>query len=195
MRTVRTSVDGETYLHKMLWRVVARQIEHASTNPDGSFYDDLVAMVFASHTLEAYLNFVGERLDPAFWKDERRHFRATGFDGKVRKVLELCQIEEPNRTDRPYHTVWKLKELRDRIAHAKPERFSATTVHSADVEPDLYGTPLDGLVTHQQACEAAEDVKKFIAMIHSAAKRRVSDVGFGTDALSGILQHSTGILS
>src|SRR4051794_8056667 len=120
----RVEVEGEHLLHRILWQVVERQLSNASKNPSGSFYDDLAAMVFASHALEAYVNFVGERLDPEFWKDERIHFRATGFAGKLSKILELCGIEEPSKTERPYSTVWTLKALRDRIAHAKPERFS-----------------------------------------------------------------------
>ena len=64
MKSVRTSVEGERFLHKDLWRVVERQLDHALGTPRGAFYDDLVAMVFALHALEAYLNFVGERVAP-----------------------------------------------------------------------------------------------------------------------------------
>ena len=61
---VITSVEGERFIHKELWRVVIRQLEHAKANPSGAFYDDLVAMTFAFHALEAYLNYVGEKLAP-----------------------------------------------------------------------------------------------------------------------------------
>ena len=64
MDMVQTFIEGERFLHRELWRVVERQLNHASVTPKGAFYDDLVAMVFALHTLEAYLNFAGERLAP-----------------------------------------------------------------------------------------------------------------------------------
>jgi len=185
-------VEGETLLHRILWQTVERQLKNASKNPNGSFYDDLAAMVFASHALEAYLNFVGERLAPEFWKDERKHFRPTGFAGKILKVLELCQIEEPSKIERPYSTVWMLKALRDRIAHAKPERFSATRWHSANEEPDLFRKPLDGVVTHENALAAADDLKKFVRPIHEAARAKIQDVGLGTEAFGRIVQRSTG---
>ena len=55
----------------------------------------VVAMVFAVHTVEAYRNFIGECLDPADWADERNYFRNEpyrGFEGKVKKVLELVGL-------------------------------------------------------------------------------------------------------
>ena len=145
MKTVRTSVEGERFLHKDLWRVVERQLDHALGTPRGAFYDDLVAMVFALHALEAYLNFVGERVAPEIWKDEREFFRNVpyrGFDGKVRKVLELVGLAEPACDIRPYSTVWVLKDLRDLIAHAKPMTFVKVIEHSSEEELLFLESPL-----------------------------------------------------
>jgi hypothetical protein len=192
-KMLRTTISGEFFLHKELWRVVCRQIEHAKANPQGAFYDDLVAMVFASHALEAYLNCAGEQLAPDFWKNERQHFRATGFAGKLQKILGLCGIAEPDKNSRPYKPVWDLKALRDRIAHAKPEKFSETFDHTEQAEPPLYRPPLGGLVTHENSLRAAEDIKTVVELIHSAAKARVQDDDswFRVDALEGALSHST----
>jgi len=145
MAKARTLIEGERFLQKDLWRVVERQLEHATLVPTGAFYDDLVAMVFALHALEAYLNFVGERIAPDIWKDEREYFRKTpyrGFDGKVRKVLELSGLAEPSRDVRPYSTVWLLKDLRDLIAHAKPMRFGSVVEHESNDKPSLLHSPL-----------------------------------------------------
>jgi hypothetical protein len=194
-KSVRTLIEGEIFLHKELWRVVSRQMLYARDNQKASIYDYLVAMIFAFHTLEAYLNFVGERLAPSIWKDERNYFRNEpyrGFDGKVRKILELCNITEPDRTNRPYSTIWYLKDLRDFIAHGRPEKFSDYIDHSPDQETSLFRTPFGNLVTQTKACHAEEDVKAFLDMIHSAAKPLVNDIWFGEDALGGILQYSSG---
>jgi hypothetical protein len=142
---VRTTIEGERFLHRELWAVVERQLGHAAGTPRGSAKDHLVAMVFSFNTLEAYLNYAGEHLAPQIWKDERNFFRSEpfrGFDGKVRKVLELVGLEEPIRTDRPYSTVWMLKDLRDLIAHAKPLKFSYVVEHSADDEPSMFHSPI-----------------------------------------------------
>lgn len=192
---LRTHIEGERFLHRELWRVVERQLEHASSNPQGALYDDLVAMVFSLHTLEAYLNFAGERLAPEIWKDERNFFRNEpyrGFQGKLRKVLELAGMPTPDITTRPYSTIELLKELRDLIAHAKPEKFSRTIDHPADEEPNLHNTPLDEIITHDNARMAKEDMKQFIELLHSHAKGKANDVWFKGKALTGPLQYSSG---
>jgi hypothetical protein len=46
-------------------------------------------MVFAFHTLDAYLNYAGEHLAPEIWQNEGEFFAKQpyrGFDGKIRKV-------------------------------------------------------------------------------------------------------------
>jgi len=80
-------------------------------------------MVFGFLTVEAYLNFVGERLAPGIWQDERNYFRREpfrGWDGKLRKVMELVEMPWPATITRPLKTILELRELRDRIAHPKP---------------------------------------------------------------------------
>ena len=192
----RTLVEGERFLHKDLWRVVERQLEHAAAVPTGAFYDDLVSMVFALHALEAYLNFVGERIAPEIWKDEREFFRKEpyrGFDGKMRKVLEIAGVSEPPRDVRPYSTVWLLKDLRDLIAHAKPMRFGNVIEHDSNDEPSLLHSPLRDVVTRDNALRARDDVRAFTDSIHAAAVPRLKgDVWFGESAFGGTFQYSSG---
>lgn len=196
MTKARTLVEGERFLHKDLWRVVERQLEHAVGTPRGAFYDDLVAMVFALHAREAYLNFVGECIAPDIWKDEREYFRREpyrGFDGKVRKVFDLVGIAETARDVRPYSTVWLLKDLRDIFAHAKPMRFGSVIEHSFDGEPSLLHSPLREVVTHENAERARDDIKAFTEAIHAAAIPKVKDdIWFGPTAFGGTFQYSSG---
>lgn len=190
---LRTSFEGEHFLHRMLWRVVLRQIEHATKNPQGAFHDHLVAMVFAFHTFEAYLNFAGERLAPEIWANERDYFRKEphrGFDGKVRTIIGLVGIAEPDRTSRPYSSVWLLKELRDLIAHAKPEKFSETIDHPENEEPSFRRSQVEALVTHDNAFQTSRDIEDFIEMLHQAPIPRVHDIWFGDKALKGVIGHS-----
>jgi hypothetical protein len=195
VKAARTLIEGERFLHKDLWRVVERQLEHAAGTPRGSFYDDLVAMVFALHALEAYLNFVGGRLAPDIWTNEREYFKREpyrGFEGKVRKVLELAALPEPGRDARPYSTVWFLKDLRDLIAHAKPFTFNSIVEHTVDVEPPLNRTSFDALVSRENAERARDDIKAFAEAIHAAARPKVNDLWFGEAPFGGTIQYSSG---
>jgi hypothetical protein len=197
---VLTTHEGENFTHRSLWRVIIRQIENAEARRPGSLYDDLAAMVFTLHAFEAYLNFLGVKLAPDLWENERNFFRNEpyrGFEGKVWKVFELCQLAEPDRLVRPYSTIWALKDLRDLIAHGKVEAFSQTYVHSAGVEPPFFRGPFDALVSHTKALEAKEDTHSVARTLHAAAqsvaaKSYISDLWFGDDPFEGPLGHASG---
>jgi len=190
---VKTDIDSERFVHKELWRIVVRQREHAANIPKGAFYDNLVSMVFTFHAIEAYLNYVGQRLAPDIWKDERNFFRKEpyrGFDGKVRKILEFVGLPEPDRTIQPYSTIWLLKDLRDLIAHGKVEKNSTVVEHEAEEEAPWAQSKLYELVSNTNAQRAHDDVKAFAQQIHDLARKKISDVWFGKLPFEGTIQHS-----
>lgn len=190
---LKTTTAGENYLHKILWVTVERQMENAEGNPKGAFYDYLAAMVFASHALEAYLNFLGDRLSPKMWAKERGHREIGTFYGKLIKVLELCGMSEPDRACRPYSTVRALKDLRDLIAHAKVEHFGSTIDHEREEEPERHVAKLDSMVTPEKARKAVDDTLAFANALHQAARPKITatDPWFGEQAFDGVLGHSS----
>lgn len=189
---LKTTVEGESLIHRQLWRIVELQDDLSAERQVGSFYTDLVAMVFAFHTIEAYLNFVGERLAPEIWQDERNFFRKEpyrGFGGKLRKVMELVGLPGLDPASRPLKTVLELKKLRDTIAHAKPEKLVDPIYHSEKTEPPPVVSTLSQLVAEQKRAVAISDVKQFLEHVHSLALPKVKDVRFGSEALHGPLQY------
>jgi hypothetical protein len=201
-RLLLTKIEGENFTHKSLWSVVERQIENAEARQAGSLFDLLPAMVFALLSFEAYLNFLGERLAPEIWKDERNFFRNVpyrGFEGKVRKVFELCRIPEMGRTERPYSTVWKLKDLRDLIVHGKSEKISMTLEHQDDASRSFHNVELYRLVSLENAYQARDDIYAVSLRLHGAAREafdgsipRRTDPWFGTDPFAGSRGFSVG---
>jgi hypothetical protein len=88
---LKTTSAGETFPHRLLWEIVEEQARLATERERDWSKPALVAMVFGFQTVEAYLNFVGERLAPEIWDDERNYFRREpyrGWDGKLRKVMD-----------------------------------------------------------------------------------------------------------
>ena len=64
-------------MHRLLWECCLRQSEVAEIarkDKSGPLYFELSAMLMAYFTYEAYLNFLGERVAPEAWKDERTYF-------------------------------------------------------------------------------------------------------------------------
>jgi len=94
--------SGEEFIHKAVWQVVLRQLRHAKAHPKGALLDHLVAQVFVSHALEGYVNFLGEKVAPVLWKDERERFAQTGLAGKLDVLHELCGLPLLTRGKRPW---------------------------------------------------------------------------------------------
>jgi hypothetical protein len=190
----KSNLLSEVFVHKYLWVVATRIVDNNKTDESISFYDDLISMIFSFHTLEAYINYAGAVLNPELWKTERNYFSKNpykGFDGKIRKIFELCKMNEPSRMERPYSTVWKLKLLRDSIAHAKLEKKAYVLSSRAGEMISLHHEPFNGVVTHENAMIAVDDVSNVIHLIHENAKKNSSDFWFQYDPLDEIYQHNS----
>lgn len=162
----------------------------------------LVAVTFAFHAFEAYINFAGEHLAPDLWADEQNSFRKDpyrGWKGKLRKVLELTNVPwEPDA--RPLKTVIELQELRDSIAHGKAERFSGTSDHDVDVDelmPSLPNSKIRSMVLPKSRLdEVVGDVRSLLGRMHPAVAASVDDPFFKATPVGGPaawMSRSTGL--
>lgn len=105
---LRTTDDGRELFHRHLGTIVEAEAKRADEAEREWRNPTVVAMVFAFHTVEAYLNYVGEQLDPKLWRDERNSFRNEpyrGWEGKLRKIMELVALAWPEPVERPLKTV------------------------------------------------------------------------------------------
>ncbi|MGH9400937.1 MAG: hypothetical protein ACRD2P_02385 [Terriglobia bacterium] len=186
---LKTTFKGEELPHRFMWHIVEEQAKLAGEREKEWSKPALVAMVFAFHTVEAYLNFVGERLAPEIWQNERSFFSKEpyrGWKGKLRKVMELVELDRPPE-QRPLKTIYELKELRDMIAHGKPEKLAGEIVHPESSEIPLDVSTLQSMFTpKEKLTTAVSDVKQFLELIHTRAVPKVkNDPWFGDDALCG----------
>ncbi len=187
--TLKTAYELNTIPHRFMWQIVEEQAKLASAPKEGWSRPTLVAMVFAFHAVEAYLNFVGERLAPEIWQDERNYFSQEpyrGFKGKLRKVMELVELDL-SEDERPLKTIYALKTLRDMIAHGKPEKLAGEIVHPEGSEAPRAVSALTWMFTpKEKMTTAVSDVKDLINQIHTLAVPNVkNDPWFGDDALCG----------
>jgi len=192
---LKTTYEGEEILHRLLWHIVEEESERAAMLARGWFNPSAVAMVFAFHTIEAYLNYVGERLAPDIWKQERNYFRREpyrGWEGKLRKVLELAGLTW-NPGERPLSTVLQLRQLRDLLAHGKPEKLEGEFLHPAGTESPTPVSTLRKMIVPQEKLQTVlSDVEQFLCQIHSLAKPKVkaNDNFFGGHPLQGTSEYS-----
>jgi hypothetical protein len=192
---LKTTFEGMELIHRHLWVIVEEEARRAGESEQGWFNHSLVAMVFALHTVEAYLNFVGEQLAPEIWLDEQNYFRKEpyrGWNGKLRKVMKLVGLAW-SPEDRPLKTILDLKELRDLIAHGKSERLVGEIVHAPDTMSPFPVSTLRSLVAPKEKLTwILHDVEQFLNQIHVLAAREVNDAWFGTEALRGPMSYSSG---
>lgn len=190
-----TKTEGEALTHRVLWQCCLRQLENARKTERGRKYFDLTAMLMAYFTYEAYLNFVGSRVAPDDWAHERAFFAKPpyqGTEGKLQRIVEVCSLPVVNKGARPYQTIEHLAQLRDLIAHAKPERYEFEIEHSIDKEPPMFGPyRLDKMVTVELAERAITDVADFAEQLHKAVRPKVTDDWFGDSALRGVLGYAS----
>lgn len=182
--------EGEEYLHKSTWQVVQRQFDRPDNPKQGSLYDDLVAMVFAFHTLEGYLNFIGEKILPDGWEE----FERISLEAKLTLILRECGLSNGfEKGRRPYQTVATLTKLRHSIAHPKTLKTKSREIYTEGKEPPIFPKSyLATMVSHEKALRARDDVKFIVERIHGAAAAKFPALHLGNDGLEGISrQYST----
>ena len=182
--------EGEEYWHKEVWRVVLRRFERPADPKTGEMYDDLVAMVFALHAFEGYLNYIGDKLLPEIWEEERSI--EGGLEGKLKLILEACGLPGFDKGRRPFATVIALKELRDGIAHPKIYKPKTCKTYSHGKEPSpVPSIHLHTLVCRDKATRARDDVRSIVDRVHAAAVAKYPALHLGDDGLGGILHQHT----
>lgn len=79
---------------------------------DALSLDCMSCLIALSFGVEAFINFIGYKKVPDWC--ERQSFK-----NKIAAIYKAINISFDEKND-PYLTVWKLKELRDCMAHGQP---------------------------------------------------------------------------
>jgi hypothetical protein len=196
---LKTKFDGEEITHRVLWGIAKEQAGEALQRQEGWLNPSIVAQVFAYHTVEAHLNYVGERIAPEIWLNERNYFRNEpyrGALGKMRKIMDLVGLPW-NEEDRPLKTVLALKDVRDLIAHGKAEKLQGEVIHPAGTDAHYPVSELRSVGAEKETLSLVlSDVEEFLNSIQIAAKPllKTKDIWFGDEALQGppwYMGHST----
>jgi hypothetical protein len=172
---VESTVTRTTFVHRFLWqKIVLPQLEAAATaEKEAAVHFRLVAMVFMSHVLEGYVNFVGQRLCPDIWKHEKK----LSFDERLKKVVIACGFEKAAAvvSNTEWASINHLKKLRDTIAHPKVESKDTRKLYRGlniqfDALPYLHGQ-----VTKTWAQRCVSDLRSYIEAINHKARASESE--------------------
>jgi hypothetical protein len=112
-------VEEEIYTHEYLWRSSTVLLEKAKAEEQTSYHLLLPALLMAFLAHESFINFCGFVCRPDLWKDEKRHFKGKGLEGKIEVLVAALPDFNWQKGQRPYQTIKTLEAFRDVVAHGK----------------------------------------------------------------------------
>lgn len=163
----------EVYNHRVLWMAAEKNLLQATpSNIDAKFFE-LSAMFLFFAAFEGYLNWLGTRIAPEVWKDERHFFRAAPFQGtlgKYRFLAKILHISNPDSSQGPFQTANDLLELRNMVAHPKAEAGEKPAKFTEGGFPLPYESELGKKVSPDAALRAKNHLKELAEELHREAK-------------------------
>ncbi len=173
-KLVTVTKKRDVRIHADLWHTSKCLLEKGQADAAGSEHQFKASLVFTAFTLEAYLNWLGQRLFPHWNYLERLKPME-----KLAVISDLLKVVVDN-AKRPWQTTKKLFWFRNAIAHGKP-----TTIETETEEPveqyfqqklgEIDRTEWEKFCTREHAEQAREDVEEILRALHAAA-------GFDDDA-------------
>lgn len=193
----KVGISSIVFTHRILWSTVKvlRESARKAENDSIRFYLNLSVMVHLYFSLEAYLNYLGENINPQLWKNEKDFFRRRPYIetmGKLDYLMEKCNMNI-DKSCRPYQTIKKLHKIRVYLVHGKTDR-NRTTINpkhlkkrSDNKQSDAFKSFLDINITEGNTEKAMIDTERIITDLHSAALNNYPHEGLFQDPLMGIL--------
>jgi len=163
----------ETYNHRILWGAAERNLRQATSpkNKDAKYFA-LGAMFLFFAAFEGYLNWLGTRIAPEVWVDERRFFSRSPFQGTLGKYQFLAKILHlPNPSQVPFRTANNLLKLRNMVAHPTAEAGERLVKSKDGYFPPHYQSELEKKVSPEAASRAKDHLKQLAEELHREAKQ------------------------
>ncbi len=188
IQQLQTSIEGETFPHRTLWICAKTLNKKARKEKKGSKYPDMAACLMAYLSYEAYLNILLSRLDQTVWENEREFFskgKYRGTEGKLIWIAEFCGDFSWDRGSRPYQTIKKMSQLRNRMAHAKPSSFTEEIIHNDDDDINWWARDAFEEVNQDFVSRVLDDFEIFMEYVHESVKSWIKDPWLQAGALKG----------
>jgi hypothetical protein len=161
--------DHDVRAHAYLWHASKCLLERGQEQEKASRQQFMASMVFTAFALEAYLNWLGDKLFLDWGAFEKK----LNLKEKLKKIAKQLQMNV-NMASEPWAVITKLFQFRNDIAHGKPEQKKEEKKEPIDDHLDgklgeSAETDWQKFCTQENAERAREDVKKMAQAIHDAA--------------------------
>jgi hypothetical protein len=111
-----TTQERTIYNYSYLYQAALFSFKQAKDKVEGRTYYYLISIVMLAYAFEAYLNHCGEKLID-HWEDIEK----IKTINKFKILLKTLNINNLEKSKRPYQTVKDLIKVRNLLAHARTE--------------------------------------------------------------------------
>ena len=149
----------EIYNHRILWMVAERNLQTATSSQKEATFHALGAMLLHFFAFEGYLNWLGNRIAPEVWKEEKEFFSRPpyrGSLGKYRFLAKVVRLPVPDVSHGPFQTAKDLLKLRDMAVHPKADAGNRLVKFADGNFPPHYGGRLAEKVSPRKAGRARD---------------------------------------
>lgn len=128
-------MEAERFIHNDLAQATARlfdavEAKHIAKDTAGVYYDEMACIIFCAFTVEAQVNFVGWKVLEEGWPER------ASLEEKINLLIKVIPLKLDWK-ERPLKSIGKLKDVRNKVAHGKPEPYKKTVVVNTD-DPDIW---------------------------------------------------------
>jgi len=157
--------ERTTYPYVYLHEASYYSLQEAIAEKDGSFFRFMGSMLFASFSMEGYINFIGEKKVLSWRQKERK----LGRDGRLNLLLQLLDMN-PSITRRPFKTYKELFDFRDALVHSRVVTTSLTgTLTRMTQRPPKALPEWEKLINQRTAQRFFDDWSQMIRMMNQKA--------------------------
>jgi len=181
------SVEEEIYTHEYLWRSASMLLEKAEAEDEASYHFLLPSLLMSFMAFEAFVNFCGFVLLPELWKEEKKHFKGKGIDGKLEVIVGKLPSFSWRKSEPPYQRIKSLEAFRDIVAHGKVVATQYVAEQKEDGSHFQFKHVWDSYLSVGAVKNARADIKSFCQSLVVQLRKASDHPHLNFDAFEGSL--------
>lgn len=186
-----SQVEEELYTHEFLWRASSSLLSHAETQDKGSFHFLLPSLLMSFLAYEAFVNFCGFVILPDLWKDEKKHFKGKGIEGKLKRIIAELPGFVWRKGEPPYQRIRRLEAFRDAVAHGKVIAKQYVAERKEDGTHFQFRYPWEEYLAIDVVKVARDDIRVFCQLLLVELRKKSDHLHLTFDAFEGSLATGT----
>jgi hypothetical protein len=185
-------VEEEVYTHEYLWRSASMLLKKAEAAQQESYHFLLPSLLLSFMAFEAFVNFCGYALLPTLWKEEKKHFKGKGVEGKLKVIVAELASFSWRKGKPPYQRIKKLEDFRDIVAHGKVVAAKYVAQRKKDGIHFRFKHTWDSYLSVNVVKSARADIKSFSQSLLVELRKRSDHLHLNFDAFEGPLASGSG---